>query len=97
MSKVLCNRNMLLRVKGKVYKTCIRPAMLYEIESACYKNIKKESLIAEISMLHFTLELTRKDKVLVKLTYIFLTLWFSPLSILNRIFSIFNNKPIIIQ
>ena len=29
MSGVLCDRNMSLGVKGKVYRTCVRPAMLY--------------------------------------------------------------------
>ena len=33
VSGMLCDKNMSLRVKGKVYRTCIRPAILYGMET----------------------------------------------------------------
>ena len=33
VSGVLCNRNLSARVKGKMYKSVVRPAMLYEMET----------------------------------------------------------------
>ena len=61
---VLCDRNMSLRVKGKVYRTCVRPAMLYGMETVPVTKYQERKFdVAEMSMLRFTLGLTRKDKV----------------------------------
>ena len=64
VSGVLCDRNMSLRVKGKVYRTCVRPAMLYGMETVPVSKYQERKFeVAEMSMLRFTLGLTRSDKV----------------------------------
>ena len=61
---MLCDKNMLLRVKGKVYRTCVRPAMLYGMKTVPVTKYQERKFeVAEMSMLCFTLWLTRKDKV----------------------------------
>ena len=55
---------MSLTVKGKVYGTYIRPAMLYDIETVpVMKYQERKFQAAEMRILRFTLGLTRKDKV----------------------------------
>ena len=51
-------------MKRKVYRTCIRPAMLYGMETVPVTKYQERKFeVAEMSMLRFTLRLTRKDKV----------------------------------
>ena len=64
MTGVLCDKNMLLRVKGKVYRTCVRPVMLYGMETVPVTKYRERKFeVAEMSMLRFTLGLTRKVKL----------------------------------
>ena len=64
MSGVFCDGNMSLKVKGKVYRTCVRPAMLYGMETVLVTKYQERKFeVSEMSMLRFTLGLTRKDKV----------------------------------
>ena len=44
VSGVLCDKNMPLRVKGKVYRTCVRPAMLYGMETVSVTKYQEKSL-----------------------------------------------------
>ena len=61
MSGVLCDKNMSLKVKGKVYRTCIRPAMLYGMETVPVTKYQERKFeVAEMSMLHFTLGLKER-------------------------------------
>ena len=55
---------MSLRVKGKMYSICVRPVMLYGMGTvSVIKYQERKFEVAEMSMLYFTLELIRKDKV----------------------------------
>ena len=60
VSGVICNRRLSACAKGKVYKTVVRPAMMYSLETVPL--IKKQE--AELAvMLRFSLGVTRMDKI----------------------------------
>ena len=62
-SGVICDRRVPARVKGKVYKVAVRPAMLYGLETvALTKRQEAEMEVAELKMLRFSLGVTRMDK-----------------------------------
>ena len=64
MSGVICDRRVSDRVKGKVYKVAVRPAMLYGLETvALTKRQEAEMEVAELKMLRFSLGVTRMDKI----------------------------------
>ena len=66
MSGVICDRRVPTRVKlkGKVYKVAVRPAMLYGLETvALTKRQEAEMEVAELKMLRFSLGVTRMDKI----------------------------------
>ena len=64
MSAVICERRVTARVKGKMYKVAVRPAMLYGLETALTKRQEAEMEVAEVSMLRFSLGVTRMDKIM---------------------------------
>ena len=65
MSGVICDRRVPARVKGKVYKVAVRPAMLYGLETvALTKRQEAEMEVAELKMLRFSLGVTRMDKIM---------------------------------
>ena len=64
MSGVICDRRVPARVKGKVYKVAVRPAMLYGLETvALTKRQEAELEVAELKMLRCSLGVTRMDKI----------------------------------
>ena len=64
MSGVICDRRVSARVKGKVYRVAVRPAMLYGLETvALTKRQEAEMEVAELKMLRFSLGVTRMDKI----------------------------------
>ena len=64
MSGVICDRRVPARVKGKVYKVAVRPAMLYGLETvALTKRQEAEMEVAELKMLRFSLGVTSMDKI----------------------------------
>ena len=49
---ILCDRGIRLRVKGKVYKTVVRPAMMYSAEIWAVKEAQEKKLdVAEMRIL----------------------------------------------
>ena len=44
VSGILCDRRISLRVKGKVYKTVVRPAMMYGAETWAAKKAQEKKL-----------------------------------------------------
>ena len=61
---VICDRRLLARVKGKVYSSVVRPAMVYGLETvAVTKKQVEEMEVAEMKMLRFAIRMTRKDKI----------------------------------
>ena len=64
VSGVICNRRSPARVKGKMYSSVIRPAMVYGLETvAVTKKQVKEMEVAAMKTLRFAMGVTRKDKI----------------------------------
>ena len=64
VSGVICDRRLPARVKGKVYSSVARPAMVYGLETvAVTKKQVEEMEVAEMKMLRFAMGVTRKDKI----------------------------------
>ena len=64
VSGVICDRSLPARVKGKVYSSVVRSAMVYGLETmAVTKKQVEEMEVAEIKMLRFAMGMTRKDKI----------------------------------
>ncbi|MCJ8734931.1 hypothetical protein PDJAM_G00241020 [Pangasius djambal] len=64
VSGVLCDRKISARIKGKVYKTVVRPAMLHGLETVSLRKRQESELEgAELKMLRFSLGVTRLDRI----------------------------------
>ena len=63
-SGVLCDKRMPVKLKGKVYRTVVRPAMLYGAETwATTKRQESRIEVNEMRMLRWMYGVTRKDKI----------------------------------
>ncbi|KAK3543094.1 hypothetical protein QTP70_010647 [Hemibagrus guttatus] len=61
---VLCDRKISARIKGKVYRTVVRAAMLYGLETVTLRKRQESELeVAELKMLRFSLGVTRLDRI----------------------------------
>ena len=59
---VICDRRLPARVKGKVYTTVVRPAMVYGFETVeVTKKQVEEMEVAEMRMFRFAMGVRRKD------------------------------------
>ena len=64
VSAVICDKRLPARVKGKVYSSVVRPAMVYGLETvAVTKKQIKEMGVAETKMLRFAMGVTRKHNI----------------------------------
>ena len=64
VSGVLCDRKLSARVKGKMYKSVIRPAMLYGMETVAVTERQVGKMkVAELKMVRWAPGVTRKDKI----------------------------------
>ena len=64
ISGILCDRRISLRVKGKIYKTVVRPAMMYGAETWAVKKAQEKKLdVAEIRMLRWMSGVTKLDRI----------------------------------
>ncbi|XP_063623124.1 uncharacterized protein LOC134795222 [Cydia splendana] len=64
LSGVLCDRRVPIKTKGKVYKTAVRPAMVYGAECWTIKQAHEQKLhVNEMKMLRWAAGVTRLDKV----------------------------------
>ena len=62
VSGVICDRRLPARVKGKVYSSVVRPAMVYGIVTvAVTKKQVEEMEVTEMKMLRFAMGVTRQD------------------------------------
>ena len=69
VSGILCDRRVSLRVKGKVYKTVVRPAMMYGTETWAVKKAQEKKLhIAEMRMLRWMSEVTKLNRIRNEIT-----------------------------
>ena len=61
---VICDKRIPARVKGKVYKTVVRPSIMYGLETVPLTKRQEADLeVAEMKMLRFSLGVTRMDKI----------------------------------
>ena len=61
---VFCDKRLPARVKGKVYSSVVRPAMVYGLETvAVTKKQVEEMEVTEMKMLRFAMGVMRKDKI----------------------------------
>ncbi|KAK3523754.1 hypothetical protein QTP70_009236 [Hemibagrus guttatus] len=61
---VLRDRKISARIKGKVYRTVVRAAMLYGLETVSLRKRQESELeVAELKMLRFSLGVTRLDRI----------------------------------
>ena len=59
-----CDRRISLRVMGKVYKTVVRPAMMYGTETLAVKKAQEKKLdVAEMRMLRWMSGVTKLDRI----------------------------------
>ena len=64
ISGILCDRRISLRVKGNVYKTVVRPAMMYGAETWAVKKAHEKKLdVAEMRMLRWMSGFTKMDRI----------------------------------
>ncbi|KAK3568622.1 hypothetical protein QTP86_010800 [Hemibagrus guttatus] len=64
VSGVLCDQKISARIKGKVYRTAVRPAMLYGLETVSLRKRQESELeVAELKMLRFSMGVTRLDRI----------------------------------
>ncbi|KAK3511494.1 hypothetical protein QTP70_009010 [Hemibagrus guttatus] len=64
VSGVLCDQKISARIKGKVYRTVVRLAMLYGLETVSLRKRQESELeVAELKMLRFSLGVTRLDRI----------------------------------
>ena len=62
LSGVVCDKKMSVRIKGKIYKTMIRPVMIYGAKTWALKKKDEEHLErTEMRMLHWILGVSQKD------------------------------------
>ena len=61
---ILCDTKISARVKGKVYKTVVRPAMIYGAETWPIKKAQEKRLeVTEMRMLRWMCGVTRQDRI----------------------------------
>ena len=64
MSGIICDRKLSTRMKGKVYNTVVRPAMLYGMETVALTRRQEAELeVAELRMLRIAMGMTRLDNI----------------------------------
>lgn len=64
VSGVMCDRRVSAKMKGKMYKSVVRPAMLFGLETVSLRKRQEAELeVAEMKMLRFSLGVTRMDRI----------------------------------
>ena len=64
MSGVLCDRKINVKMKGRVYKTVVRPAMVYGDDAWPVKETQEKKLdVAEMKMLRWMRGVTQVDRI----------------------------------
>ena len=74
MSGLICNKRIVTKVKRKVYKREVRPAMLFGLETMSLTKRQETKLkLAELKVLRWSLGVTKMDRIRKK--YILETKW----------------------
>ena len=64
LSGVLCDRRMNVTIKGNVYRTVVRPALMYGAETWALEKAQENKLeVAEMRILRWVCRVTKLDKI----------------------------------
>ncbi|XP_063597217.1 uncharacterized protein LOC134773901 [Penaeus indicus] len=64
VSGVICDKRVPVRLKGKVHKAVVRPALIYSLEVAPLKKSEEKKMnAAEMNMLRWMVGVTRRDRI----------------------------------
>ncbi|XP_063854555.1 uncharacterized protein LOC135096746 [Scylla paramamosain] len=63
VSGVICDRRVPVRVKGKVHKAVVRPALMYGLEAAPLKKIEERKMDVAEMMLRWMVGVNRTDRI----------------------------------
>ena len=64
ISGIMCDRKLSAKVKGRIYKVAVRPALMFGLETTTLSKRQVADLeVAELKILRFALGVTRKDKI----------------------------------
>ena len=64
LTGVLCDKNMPIKLKGKVHRTVVRPVMMYSSETWALRKKDENTLdTAEMKMLRWSTGVTKMDKI----------------------------------
>ncbi|XP_025413923.1 uncharacterized protein LOC112686036 [Sipha flava] len=64
VSGVLCGKRILMKLKGKFYRSVVRPIMLHDSKYwVVDRKIKQSMCVAEMSMLRWMIGVARKDRI----------------------------------
>ncbi|XP_065642491.1 uncharacterized protein LOC136074118 [Hydra vulgaris] len=64
VSGVICDRRVSARMKGKIYRSVVRPAILYGLETvALTKRQVREMEVSDMKMLRFSFGVIKKDRI----------------------------------
>ncbi|XP_058483140.1 uncharacterized protein LOC131458247 [Solea solea] len=64
VSGVMCDKRVSARRNGKIYKTVVRPAMMYGLQTVALRKRQEAELeVAEMKMLRFSLGVTKMDRI----------------------------------
>jgi len=67
-TRILCDRNILLLLKGKFCQTAIGPALLYDTECWAIKRHHAQKMsVAEMHIIRWVCGNTRRDKVIMRI------------------------------
>ncbi|XP_063591901.1 uncharacterized protein LOC134786959 [Penaeus indicus] len=65
VSGVICDKRVPVRLKGKVHKEVVRPALIYGLEAAPLKKSEEKKMnAAEMKMLRWMVGVTRRDRII---------------------------------
>ena len=63
-SGILCDKKISVKVKGRFYKSVVRPAMMYGADTWLVKRAQERKLeVAEMRMLRWMCGATRRDRI----------------------------------
>ena len=64
VSGVLCDKKLSAKIKGKMYKSVVKPTMLYGMETVAVTERQMEKMeVAELKMVRWALGVTKKHKI----------------------------------